>query len=191
MLRLLRSPWLWGSALVVALTFGALWRFNACPRGNLARLDPAAPYRIALGRGSGWHGLNTIDVRSDGTVTLHRQCRQWDGTAWRLCWETATLHLPDEGLAKVLDAVEGDRVLGLCRAYSANVADGEQWVLWVRQGEREQVVYCDNNFPHLLVRFAAHLDAILAENGLPQAEWHRVEPASRDHERELWDSIKR
>src|SRR5262245_55092291 len=36
------------------------------------RIDPDKPYRIEFGRGSGWHGLETVQFAEDGRVVLHR-----------------------------------------------------------------------------------------------------------------------
>jgi hypothetical protein len=151
------------------------------------------PYRIEFGRGSGWHGLDTIKIRQDGTVTLHRLSREYIGQVANDFVETATLQLRPESLARVREAVDGTGVLGLYREYhEPDVADGTQWVLWVQQGEGETSVYCNNYFPKAIVRFADALDGILAEGGLGEVEWHRVPDAeARNHERELWDSIKR
>jgi len=78
------------------------------------------------------------------------------------------------------------------KAYHADIYDGTQWVLWIRQGDREKVVYCSNHFPDPIVRFAAWLDANVARSVGPSLKWRAV-PAlrSRDHERELWQSIER
>jgi hypothetical protein len=145
-------------------------------------IDPNKPYRIELGRGSGWHGLDTLKISEDGKVVLHRH----QGT-----WYKATMKLPGESLAKVLQAVEENQLLGLHKAYHADVADGTQWVLWLSQGEKEKSVYFNNHFPKEIIRFAASLDAVLADSGSGNLTWYPVLGGGRDHEKELWDSIKR
>jgi hypothetical protein len=152
-------------------------------------LDPERPYIIQFGRGSGWHGLDAFKICDDGTVRLHRLAGPED-TA-RGFWETATLKLRNESLREVLHAVEKNRLLGLKKAYHGNVVDGTQWVLWIKQGEKETAVYFNNNFPGEIVGFADTLDKVLAENGLEKAAWKRVGgPNQREHKRALWDSIK-
>jgi hypothetical protein len=188
MTHLLKSRRVWVAAAAVVLTLVVAWHLSAFS----SRLDPDVPYRIDLGRGSGWHGLETVKVRQDGTVLLHRQQverkEEPKGVVIYLYWETTTLHLPEGALAKILDAVAANRLLGLRREYiDSEVQDGSQWVLWIQQGDREQVVYCSNRFPEELVQFAVTLDEILAENGLERAEWHRV--AYSDHDGELWRCI--
>jgi hypothetical protein len=142
-------------------------------------IDPKKPYRIEFGRGSGLYGLDTVKINEEGTVVLHRQ----QGT-----WYTATIQLPPESLTKVLQAVEDNHLLGLHRAYHANVADGAQWVLWIKQGDEEKSVSFNNHFPKEIVRFANSLDAILSESGSGSLTWY---PDRRgDHAKELWDREK-
>jgi hypothetical protein len=101
--------------------------------------------------------------------------------------------LPPEVVAEVLKAVESNGLMGLHKAYhDDNIADGTQWVLWIKQGEREKSVYFNNSFPRAITAFAGQLDAILARAGLDKVAWQPVpERESRQHEKELWDSIKR
>jgi len=156
------------------------------------RIDPDRPWGIEFGRGSGWHGLDTIKFDQDGRLVLHRLKEEPQGGGIAHSWETATAHLPPEAVAKVLEAIASDRLLTLDKASHAAVYDGTQWVLWVRQGEREKVVYFDNHFPDPIVRFSGRLDEIVAGSVGPGLKWRAVPLArSRDHERELWESIKR
>lgn len=144
------------------------------------QIDPKKPCRIEFGRGSGWHGLDTITISEDGTVVLHVQ---------RATWYKATMQLTGESLAKVWQAVEDNHLLKLHKAYHGDVADGTQWVLWIKQGQEEKATYFNNHFPKEVVNFASSLDAILAEGGAENLNWGPT--GSRDHEKELWDSIKR
>jgi hypothetical protein len=156
------------------------------------RIDLGWPWRIEFGRGSGWHGLDTIKLDHDGRAVFHWLQRERKGGATFLSWETSTTRLPRDVVAKVLEAVEVNRLLELDKSYYANVHDGTQWVLWVRQGEREKVVYFDNHFPDSIVRFAEQLDAIVSGSVGPSLRWRAVPYAqARDHEQELWDSIHR
>jgi hypothetical protein len=86
--------------------------------------------------------------------------------------------------------VESDGLLRLRREYAdRSVHDGTQWVFWARQDGWERGVYCDNDFPPGLVRFGRRLDDLLAGLDL---RWADVPPAeSRQHERALWESIRR
>jgi hypothetical protein len=155
------------------------------------RIEPTKPFRIEFGRGSGWHGLDTIKVDQDGRVVLHRENHQRQGDTIIQSWEKATLQLPPRSLTKVLEAVEANRLMELHKGYHANVADGTQWVLWIKQGNQEKSVYFNNHFPEQIVRFAERLDGILSECGVDKLDW-QVVPAveTRRNERELWDSIK-
>lgn len=87
---------------------------------------------------------------------------------------------------------QSNDLIGLRKEYHENIHDGTQWVLWIKQGEREKSVYFNNNFPHRIKAFAKQLDAILEHAGLDKAAWQPVpQRNSRQHERELWDSIRR
>ena len=107
-------------------------------------------------------------------------------------WQTATAPLPPDATAKVLDAVDADGLLSLATAYHANVADGTQWVLRVRQGARQKAAYFNNHFPDGIVRFADRLDTIVAESVGQDLRWWGVPVArERQHEQELWESSSR
>jgi hypothetical protein len=76
--------------------------------------------------------------------------------------------------------------------HARNVWDGDQWVLWIRQGENEKAVFFDNCFPGAITRFAQLLDDILAKSGVGRARWEQVPDAEeRLHEKELWLSLER
>jgi hypothetical protein len=156
------------------------------------RIDPDRPWVVEFGRGSGWHGLSTAKLDQDGRLTLYRLKRDRQADVTVHSWVTATSRLPPEAVAKVLEVIASDSLLALDKAYHADVHDGTQWVLWIRQGEREKAVYFDNHFPDPIIRFARRLDEIVAETVGPAIKWRAVPVArSRDHERELWDSLKR
>jgi hypothetical protein len=153
------------------------------------RPEADVAWRIEFGRGSGWHGLETVKVASDGSVVVHRFNQQADDGSW----ETASLTLPPDAVAEVLASVDKHQLLALRKTYRANnVADGTQWVFWFRQKQTEKSAYFDNEFPRAIEQFAGDLDRILAANGLGAAVWHPVPKAeARRHDRELWDSIRR
>jgi hypothetical protein len=155
-------------------------------------IDRTQPFWLEFGRGSGWHGLNTVQMDQTGRVLLHRMKSERQQDVTMLSWEAATLQLSPEAVADVLKAVESNNLMGLHKAYHEDIADGTQWVLWIKQGEREKSVYFDNNFPRAITAFAEQLDAIVARAGLDKVVWQPVpERESRQHERELWDSIRR
>lgn len=179
-----RNLWL-PVALLLTVVSGGAYLLTAQNDSPAFTIDRTKPYSLEFGRGSGWHGLNTIKLDSTGQVTLHRIKQS-------LSWETTSYHLSQESLTEVLNAVETNNLLGLRKAYHENIRDGTQWVLWIKQGEQEKSVYFDNNFPQRIKTFAKELDAILTRTGSNNAVWQPV-PAqeSRQHERALWDSIKR
>jgi hypothetical protein len=171
--------------VVVAALVGVLiWEFALSE--PTIRIDSIADWRIEFGRGSGMDGLDTVKIASDGSVILHRFKRKGQPE-----WETTSLSLPPDALAKVLESVAENRLLGMSREYRADVYDGTQWVFWFRQKEAEKSVYFDNKFPRAIKRFAADLDRILQENGLDAAVWQPVQGPAGQHDRELWKSIRR
>lgn len=156
--------------------------------GPAWRIDPGKPWRMEFGRGSGWHGLDTIELDREGRVVFHRLRHNQEDV---LSWQTATAQLPPDAVVKVLEAVESHRLLELDKEYHADVHDGTQWVLWVRQGDRQKTVYFNNHFPDAILRFAESYDEIIAGTIGPGLQWRAVPRArGRDHERPLWASIQ-
>jgi hypothetical protein len=163
---------------------------NCYPASNVVKddqsafhIDPRQPWRIEFGRGSGWHGLDTVKLDQTGHAVLHR-LKGGDS------WETATLDLPADTVTKVLEAVEANHLLELDKAYHAAVADGTQWVLCIQQQDRRKVVYFNNHFPDQIVRFARKFDEVLSASAGANLRWRAVPSwESRKHEQALWDSI--
>jgi predicted small lipoprotein YifL len=154
-------------------------------------LDSTQPFLIELGRGSGLDGLNTVKIGQDGAVVFHRLKQKLQGERVVQSWERASFHLQQGAMVQIVEAVEANRLLELHKGYHADVADGTQWVLWIKQGKRQKSVYFNNHFPKQIIRFAQKLDAILAESGSGKLKWKAVRAdLARQHERELWDSIK-
>ncbi len=175
-------------ALAVTFAAVAVWMVSPYARAYLLRRDLNRPYLVEFGRGSGWHGLETVKVLADGAVVLHRFRDERAGDV-----ETARLVLPPAAPAEVARAIEEHRLVDLQREYHLpNRADGTQWVLRFPHGDREKVVSFDNRFPPEIRRFAADLDRVLAENGSEAGDGRRVTYAPAGaHERDLWDSIRR
>lgn len=179
-------------AVTLAVVGGGVYFLAVRDDSPTFTIDHTQPFWLEFGRGSGWHGLDTIKTDQTGRAVLHRMKseRKEDGTF--LSWEVATLQFSPEALAEVMKAVESNGLMGLHKEYHENIHDGTQWVLWIKQGEQEKAVYFNNNFPRRIKAFAEQFDAILARAGLAEVAWQPVpERVSRQHERELWDSIKR
>jgi len=154
-------------------------------------IDLTQPFWLEFGRGSGWEGLDTIKIDQSGRVVLHRKKSERKEDFIVVSWQVATLQLSPEALAEVLKAVESNGLMRLHKAYHEDIHDGAQWVVWIKQGEREKSVYFNNNFPRQITAFAEQVDGILAQAGLDKVTWQTVpERESRQHERELWNSIK-
>jgi len=184
----MKRSWVMAVALVVV---GCSGRVEKDDRPAFT-IDRTQPFWLEFGRGSGWHGLDTVKIDQTGRVVLHQMKSDRQQNVNVLSWEVATLQLAPEAVAEVLEAVESNDLMGLHKAYHADIADGTQWVLWMKQGAREKSVYFDNRFPPAITRFAEQLDAILARAGLDKVAWQTVpERESRQHEKELWNSIRR
>jgi hypothetical protein len=155
-------------------------------------LDAARQWRIDLGRGSGLDGLETVTVNQSGRLLLYQRTDELDGTVVRSRWETAADVLPPEAVASVLAAATSNQLTLLRRAYHADVYDGTQWVLRIRQGEHDKAVYFNNHFPERVVRFATKLDEIIATTVGPRLRWRPVVVFDGPPpEHELWESIRR
>ena len=136
-------------------------------------IDRAKPFWLEIGRGGYRGGLDTIKIDQTGKVLLHRTSRRkkQDGSDDLIC-EVATLQLSPEALVEVLKSVDANNLMALAKAYYvAGIADGTQWILWIRQGEQEKAVYCDNSFPKAITEFAEQFDALLGRAGLDNATW--------------------
>lgn len=210
-----RPRWALVGLLVVVLLVAGLWVFAFTrtvsegyePHGRpmnfpaskvekedqpMFHFDPNQPWHIEFGRGSGWHGLDTLKLTRDGELILFRQ--HWEHYEDHITshWETTSARLLAEAAAKVAEAVEANQLLGLEKAYHADVYDGTQWVLRVRQGSSEKAVYFDNHFPEAILRFAERLDEIITNSVGPTLRWREVPYwSSGDHQRGLWESIRR
>lgn len=125
-------------------------------------IDESRPWTIEFGRGSGRQGLDTVKIGNDSRVVLHRLT----STATTLICEQATINLPPQAVAEILATVSRDGLLRLHKEYHArNVADGSQWIFWIKQGDNQKAVYCDNYFPGAITDFAESLDAVLSRTG--------------------------
>jgi hypothetical protein len=148
--------------------------------------DPASPFHLEFGRGSGQYGLDTIVFDQTGHVVVHRA--QADGY-----WEKAELELPKNRLQRLVKAIVDLRLGEMAASYSANVDDGAQWVFWLQQGDHEKSVYFDNHFPAAIQTFATQLDAELQQAGLRTAKWQRTyrQGPEHSHDKAIWKSIEK
>lgn len=150
------------------------------------QLDPAQPFRLDFGRGSGLDGLETISIGEGGQVRFHRFTNERR-------WERASRSLTLEELQSVGLAVRRHGVDMLARRYqpTPRVYDGTQWILWLRQGGREKATYCDNVFPEAIRDFAADLEKLLGAGHDARLRWEAVEAEEvREHEAALWHSLR-
>jgi hypothetical protein len=155
-------------------------------------LGETEAFRLEFGRGSGWHGLDTVKVDSGGETVLHRLKREQWGNSYRQVWETTRLKLSSADVKELVRKVNSIGLLKMNKAYhDENLVDGTQWVFWVRQGSNEKSIYFNNFFPHEITEFAQYLDELLGNCGLTTAQWQLVpDSEARQHEKEIWSSIR-
>jgi hypothetical protein len=174
--------------LLLVLGGAAYWAFAgrtvSDPAGTMP-FDAAKPFKLDFGRGSEWHGLDTIAMEEDGQVSLYRQTHL-------LKWEHASLHLSPKQVEAVALAVKHNGLPHLAKKYLQSnlyyVYDGTQWVVWIRQGQRQKATYFDNHFPASIRDFAKELDGILMSAGYYALQWQATDSA--DHDKALWKSYK-
>ncbi len=138
---------------------------------------------MEFGRGSGMNGLDVIIVDQTGHVTMSRQ-----PTRVGEVWTKGELTLPADLIAEIIAGVNSEELTGLDKAYSTkNVADGTQWLFYIKQGSKKKVVYFDNNFPGAITRFAKNLDDILKRGGIDKVIWS---PGGEEMDKELWKRME-
>ena len=147
-------------------------------------VDPERAFHFELGRGSGSEGLDTVAFGHEGVVTMFRQRPVGK-------WQTSTITLSPEAIAHIFAEVKVQGVMNMPAAYHADVHDGTQWVLWIRQNEKSKTIYFNNYFPKEVRLLAECLDKELASAGLADAAWKQVSPERfREHEKALWSSLR-
>lgn len=148
--------------------------------------DAAADYRLEFGRGSGMEGLDTVAIQ-DGKVTLHWRIWEDEPTSY---WQTVTMELSEIAIKEIGQSVEDLKLLELHNGYHAEICDGVQWVFWIEQGGQSKSIYFNNHFPESIQKFAVHLDRILDEAGLQNAQWQRVPDEEQgSHDQALWKKL--
>jgi hypothetical protein len=147
-------------------------------------IELSKPLEIAFGRGSGWHGLDTIRILTNGVVTLYKQTLIKNQRSW----QTASLQLSTSDQKKISEALLTNRILNLKDQIATNVADGTQWILLVRQNSASKAVYFDNKFPTSISNFAQTVDLVLEKQPI---QWKPAPREPREHEKELWAAIRR
>ena len=152
--------------------------------------DPQKSIEIEFGRGSGLDGLNTIKISKTGKVLLHRSRLTYQDEKISTQWEYSEFYLSAEDVSQLSDFIGKHHISRLHSAYHAAVDDGTQWIFWIKQGEHEKSIYCNNHFPEEIVSFAKFLDELLIKKGVCNLKWQRVpENNAREHEKKLWERI--
>ena len=144
-------------------------------------------YRLEFGRGSGWHGLDTIKIDDSNQVTLHR-LREENGV---LHWEHTEVDLTASDKQEIGQLIVDLGIPKMKRSYHADVHDGTQWIFWIVQNGHEKSIYFNNHFPKEIQSFALAIDEKLKDAGIEEVQWRRVpDDQERQHEKAIWKSIK-
>lgn len=129
-------------------------------------IDASQPFEFEYGSGSGLAGLKIWHRSENGTVRFFcgdfEACRDGDG------WISSDIAQPT-----VFAAIRQTRFEHLAAAYAADVCDGWQAILWIRQGTRERTIYFDNAAPAIPLLASLHALPIrhdAAPPGQPTAE---------------------
>lgn len=136
--------------------------------------DPAQPYRLEFGRGSGGDGFNNISIDEEGHVEKRRPNPGTDQDGNRYFLETAHSSIDLKTRQRIADLICDLKLLEMNRAYHADVADGSQWEFRLTQGEAEKTIYCNNYFPEPIQDFAVALDRELMDAETDVTEWEPV-----------------
>jgi hypothetical protein len=172
LVTLIRSWRTWGIACALVFVGVVCWHLIGPYRVTIP--PEALPWHVEFGRGGGGV-LGTVRVGRDGTVLVYRL----PAGACSAGYTVATLKLPPVARAELLAVIERENLLGLRSKYvDEMMTDGRKWALVLRLDRPEGVktIYCSNEFPPELERFAKALDRVLDENGLANLTWHHASP---------------
>jgi hypothetical protein len=134
------------------------WVFGAeTASASESGIEPTKPFELHFGRGSGWRGLDTVQIKTNGDVILYRQVRNLSQREW----QTATLTISKSDHKAICDALITNQVLNLHNQVATNVSDGIQWILLATQSGHTKAVYFDNLFPPPITNFARTIDLFL------------------------------
>jgi hypothetical protein len=145
-------------------------------------LDPAQPFHLEFGRGSGWHGLEMFILDQSGRATISRL----NEPSLKIEYVETEISLPQTLINQIITAINTEKITSLDRSYSMAVADGTQWAFLLTQGSHKKIIYFDNNFPAPINNFATTLDQLLAPS-LQSAQWSPL--TNRDLEKPLWSAV--
>ena len=156
------------------------------------RLDLDAPMQIELGRGDQLTGLVPIIVRENGLAIVHRKQPGQEGKGANATIERTTLTLDRPARERLYQVLRDHRLTQIDGEFTQpSEYDGEEWILWLRQGKSQELAYFDGRFTDGMITFVAVLDEVLAEAGLGKAEWAPLDSeASATVDRALWGALR-
>lgn len=177
--------------LRIFLIFNIIFFVYACTETTIKKFDITKSFYLQFGRGSGWHGLDTIEIKETGDVTMIRMKNEWKDKTIYYFWEKTTISLNSLTIKNIALKIESLDLISMKSNYRADIMDGTQWILWIKQGEQKKSIYFDNSFPSAIKDFANFIDNELKKAGIDKAEWVRVpKNEARNHEKDIWNSLK-
>jgi len=161
---------------------------------SILSFNPDLPFNLEFGRGSGLSGLATVKLATNGAVTVTKRdiiLETVKAGKYEPVWATSHFEIKQRDVEQISKAIKELALCDLDKAYhDRNIADGTQWVFYLRQNGRKKAVYFNNYFPKSILRFSTLVDQTL-EPYTKDAEWKEITVAEANLAgRSLWDSIK-
>ncbi len=109
---------------------------------NAFAVDPNLPFEFEYANGSGRYGMKVYRRDESGRIqyfcAVRDSCTEGDGEIDA-----------DAANAVILRSIQQTDFRRIAQTYSAEVYDGWQAMLWIRQGAHERVIHFDNAAPRL------------------------------------------
>lgn len=160
--------------LCLLLIICIIYFVYACTETTNKKFDITKSFYLQFGRGSGWQGLDTIEIKETGDVTMFRMKNELKDKTIYYFWEKSTFSLNSLSIKNIALKIESLDLISMKSNYRADIMDGTQWILWIKQGEQKKSIYFDNSFPNPIKDFAIFIDNELKKAGVDKVEWVRV-----------------
>lgn len=158
--------------LVIVLVFNLLC---GCTKSNAMKFDSSKNFYLEFGRGSSLDGLDTIEIKETGDVSLNRLRKEKKDNSFLLYWEKTSLSLKSSAYKQIASQIKELEIYRLQSKINTKVKDGSQWEILLKQGEQEKYICFSNSFPISIKKFADFIDNELKNAGADKAKWVRVQ----------------
>lgn len=157
---------------------------NKIENGNHKKffLFPEKPFKLELGRGSGFLGLDIIRIDKNRSVSLIRK-QEYN-------WQHCSFKLTNQEAKEIIIAILKNKNCLLKKGYHADVIDGIQWILFFSQENNEINTYFNNHFPKEIIELAEIMDKIVTKSNTRKVKWLEFpENEANSQQKELWKRI--